>query len=73
MDTFTIHIRTDGRHLAAFKRLAQAVGATITTEVASTSPLSLEKIIEDGEKAIQAGRGIAMTADELRALTENAA
>ncbi|GAB3314131.1 hypothetical protein GCM10027299_01920 [Larkinella ripae] len=72
METFTIHIKTDGRHLAAFKRLAQAVGATITTEIADHN-LSLEKIIGAGEDAIQAGQGITLTPDELKALVGNAA
>ncbi|MGM9510911.1 hypothetical protein ACS5NO_24465 [Larkinella sp. GY13] len=68
METFSIHIKTDGRHLDAFKRLAKAVGATITTKTLTEPAGTLEQKIEEGNQDFREGRGTRMSVEQLQEL-----
>ncbi|MGA0557162.1 hypothetical protein ACO2Q8_10950 [Larkinella sp. VNQ87] len=73
METTTIHIQTERRFLGIFQEVAKAVGATISSESVPTQELTLDQVIEQGEKDFREGRGVTLTIDQLRAMVDHAA
>jgi hypothetical protein len=68
METMDLHIKTDGRYLRVFKELARALGATVVAEAAPNQKLTLEQIIEEGERDFREGNGIKLTIEQLQAM-----